>query len=602
MNRSDEISLKDLFLDESQKRLETLFEAIDSLKSKGEGLDQIKTTLHTVKGSANMMGLKEAADTVHMAEELVAEISDSNSPRIPDLEALLSLLSQQLGLSEQDDTEEQRQSFDASKHQNGNSMPIFQKLLSTVANLEILVRDSESKQDSQLSLEMNRLKTFAFRTIFVPTDRLFLGLGSVVDSVSASQGKQVKLVCRSSADQILREYLSELRGALVHLVSNGVVHGIESPQTREREGKERQGLLTVELFQNDEDICLEVRDDGRGVDLESLKRSSEEGIWDSLTPAGKLNLLFEHGRSLRTETDIHAGRGIGLAAVRESVQRLGGRVYFVPVEEGTCLRIELPSPFFLSRCLIVRSCGRLFGLASSSISKVQTSDSDESRFLSVGESLGYSGVESEGSRYEIVCKRGLSQDESEDDKTFSVEECRGLAEVLGYALPKVSGLSPAAFGFSTYQGKPIFLLDLEDLTRRSSTPRSPKDSSRKTTRKRLLVVDDSLATRSILVDVLRRSGYEVDEAVDGKEARALVQQGSYALIVSDLEMPNMTGIELLEWLRSDESPQPGLPFILFTSRDDFDSFQTARLLGADRCLGKSDFSEVRFLRDIERLL
>ena len=90
--------------------------------------------------------------------------------------------------------------------------------------------------------------------------------------------------------------------------------------------------------------------------------------------------------------------------------------------------------------------------------------------------------------------------------------------------------------------------------------------------------------------------------MDGLDAQAKLAEQSFDLIVCDLEMPNLNGLEFLEWLRSEQSPYPSLPFVLFTSRDDYDSFQKARLLGADRCLGKGDFQEAKFLQIVSRLL
>ncbi|MCA9776721.1 MAG: response regulator, partial [Candidatus Eremiobacteraeota bacterium] len=125
---------------------------------------------------------------------------------------------------------------------------------------------------------------------------------------------------------------------------------------------------------------------------------------------------------------------------------------------------------------------------------------------------------------------------------------------------------------------------------------------RAVSRERVLVVDDSETTRSILVEVLRRAGFSVLEARDGVEALDLLGEEKFELIVSDLEMPNMNGLEFLEKIRDESSPYASLPFLLFTSRDDTRSFQKAYLLGADRCLSKAHFQEAEFLGLVEELL
>lgn len=607
MSHSDEASLQKLFASETQKRLELVFSTIDDFKKGNSDLSPVKTTLHTIKGSANMMGLEEAARKAHEAEELLNSPLTPQSPDFARLERVLGELEALIG--EREAERKESAPVTVAVAETVGSISILQRLLGTVAKLESLVKASaETKKEPVIESEVRRLRELTFQTVFAPAHQLFLGLDSVAQSVSTSHSKRVVLHCRASTDQILRDYLTELRGALVHLVSNSVVHGIEAPQDRVDKGKEPEGRLTVELFQDERVICLEVHDDGGGVNLDNLRRSYEKENrkepWETLELEEKVNLLFETGRSLRDIADHHAGRGVGLAAVRESVHRLNGRVFFKPVDQGTCLRIEVPSPFFLSRCLIVRSCGKVFGLAASSIDKVQVLEGEQPALSILGLAFGYEVQEAEKPGYVVWCKNNVSSKKSVQ-KGFLISDCHGISEILGYALPAVSHLSPSAFGVASWNSQTIFLVDLEDL-------QTEADSGRRATQKyvpraddegrRVLVVDDSVTTRTILLDVLRRNGYSVDQAVDGRDAQARLAEKPFDLVVCDLEMPNLNGLEFLEWLRAEDSPYPSLPFVLFTSRDDYDSFQKARLLGADRCLGKGDFQEAKFLQIVSRLL
>ncbi len=607
MSRSNEASLQQLFASETRKRLELVFNTVEEFKKGNSDLTPVKTTLHTLKGSANMMGLEEAARKAHEAEEILGSPLTPHSPEFARLERLLGELQELIGETVAGPRESAPAPMPAVE--SAGSISILQRLLSTVAKLETLVKaTAEKKKEPVVESEVRRLRELTFQTVFAPVHQLFLGLDSVVQSVSASHSKKVSLHCRASTDQILRDYLTELRGALVHLVSNSVVHGIETPQARIERGKDPQGLLTVELFQDERFICLEVHDDGGGVNLDKLRRSYEKEnrpqSWEALELEEKVNLLFETGRSLRDTADHHAGRGVGLAAVRESVHRLNGRVFFKPVDQGTCLRIEVPSPFFLSRCLIARSCGKVFGLATSSIEKVEVLESEEPTLPILGLAFGYESQEAERPHYIVWCQDEVSAKKSVR-KGFLISDCQGISEILGYALPSVSHLSPSAFGVASWNAETIFLVDLEDLRMETNparrvtqkyVPRVEEDG------KRVLVVDDSVTTRTILLDVLKRNGYSVEQAVDGLDAQAKLAEQSFDLIVCDLEMPNLNGLEFLEWLRSEQSPYPSLPFVLFTSRDDYDSFQKARLLGADRCLGKGDFQEAKFLQIVSRLL
>lgn len=598
MTPSQESSLETLFYTESQKRLKSIRETLAAYKKGLGGLDKILATLHTLKGSSNMMGMKELAQDFHLLEEEFGKVDSPQSEMLAEAESLLRTIEERLEGEPSAET-----SFAPNGATHDNALVVFQHLLGSVSRLQTLSANLKGREYEDIDLEVGRITELAFRSVFAPARNLFAGLHELQKAVGKSERKTAKLVCRTSTDQILRDYLTELRGTLVHLVTNCMVHGIEAPAVRREAGKSPEGVITVEVYQEEQRLCLEIRDDGGGVDVGKLRtafeRENGEQKWDTLGHQARMNLLFEQGRTLREATDIHSGRGVGLAAVRESVERLNGKVYFTPVEVGTALRIELPSPFFLSRCLMVRDQGRLFGILTSSVRQVKATEKERSR-PSLAQCFGYQ-IDPDSSGSYTLCPPSNEEDPSAQ-AGFTVTECSGLQELLVYALPRVDNLNLSAVGLAECFGEQVFVVDLEELAPTRAVHHIDKKSVEPGLRKRLLVVDDSITTRSILSDVLRRAGYAVEEARDGNEGRIALETGQFDLVVSDLEMPHCNGLQLLEWIRSEESPVSDIPFLLFTSRDDVKSFETAQLLGADRCLSKGHFQEAPFLKLLEQLL
>lgn len=597
MTPSQESSLETLFYTESQKRLKSIRDTLAAYKKGQGGLDKILATLHTLKGSANMMGMKELAQEFHLLEEEFGKVDSPHSEVLAVAESLLRAVE---GKLDGEQSAEASIATDSSQH---NALAVFQLLLGSVSRLQALSAGLKGREHEDIDLEVGRITELAFRSVFAPARNLFSGLHELQQVVGKSERKTAKLICKTSTDQILRDYLTELRGTLVHLVTNCMVHGIEAPALRRKAGKSPEGVITVEVYQEEQRLCLEIRDDGGGVDVGKLRtafeRENEEQKWDSLGHQAQMNLLFEQGRTLREAADIHSGRGVGLAAVRESVERLNGKVYFTPVEVGTALRIELPSPFFLTRCLMVRDQGRLFGILTSSVRQVKATEKERS-LPSLAQCFGYQ-IDPDSPGPYTLCPPSTEEEPSAHGG-FTVAECSGIQELLVYALPQVDNLNLSSVGLAECFGEQLFVVDLEELAPTRAALRIQEKSVETALRKRLLVVDDSITTRSILTDVLRRAGYAVEEATDGNEGRIALETRTFDLVVSDLEMPNCNGLELLEWIRSEESPVTDIPFLLFTSRDDIKSFETAQLLGADRCLSKGQFQEAPFLRLLEQLL
>lgn len=606
MKQSQEQSLESLFFEEAAGRVQSLLESFQTFKATGEGKDAILRLLHTLKGSAGMVGFQDEAEKLHLLEERFASAKHTDQEGMRELErALKEMIS---------DLQADRVSVEdelAALTVRQAPFSLAQRLLASVSKFETLLdhwrsarqagvatKDLRIKTEMAFGSELEELRKHSFRLAFGHPADLFAGLEELVRVVASSEKKKVRLQCRANANYLLREFIPEFRSALVHLLSNSVVHGLETPEQRRVAGKDPVGVIDVLVEAESDRLSLLVSDDGRGVDLEALEaRYRKEGQaldWSELSDQERMNLLFQQGTTLSRNTSVHAGRGVGLSAVKETAERFGGEVVFEQRDRGSCIRFTVPSPFFVMDCLVVECGGNRLACLAGSIERVEELGDRELQSLCSVLNLDDSSPEP---------PRFVLWTDTEKKVGVSVERCVGLKELVVYPMPVLEGLPEGVVGLSDFgQGRQL-AVDLSRLGKTSSRKTSSRPHKERTqTRRHVLVVDDSETTRTILVDVLRRAGFHVVEAKDGSEALERLDEANFELVVSDLEMPTMDGLEFLEKMRDASSPHASLPFLLFTSRDDTRSFQKAYLLGADRCLSKAAFQEAEFLNLVEELL
>jgi chemotaxis protein histidine kinase CheA len=223
-----------------------------------------------------------------------------------------------------------------------------------------------AESHDRLGTILDQLQASVLNLRMVPLATVFRQLSRIVHDTSAAAGKEVRLTT-AGADTPLDKALIELASeALGHLVRNAVIHGIEPPAERERAGKPRAGLLRLEAVASPREVRIDVLDDGGGVDRRAvLAAAAKRG--HRLTPSENaedaLDLLFLPGLSTRAAADLGAGRGIGLAAVREAVERHGGQVEVASREgTGTLFRLHLPLSASITRAMLLQSDGEDYAL------------------------------------------------------------------------------------------------------------------------------------------------------------------------------------------------------------------------------------------------
>jgi two-component system, chemotaxis family, sensor kinase CheA len=446
-------------------------------------------------------------------------------------------------------------------------------------------------------------------------------LEGVVRNTARLTGKEATLVMEGGDVEMDRAVLDALRDALLHLVRNAVDHGIEPPGQRVGRGKPRQGTVTIRAALAGDRAVVEVGDDGGGVDLDALRaRFAERGLDLPTTLEDALTLLLAGGVSTRTDVTTISGRGVGLDAVREAVRRVRGTIEArSEAERGTTFRILCPPFLDIVRGVLVRVGAHTVALPTASVVRFLRVDHDELRDV--------------GGRPAIVTGEGpvplallgevlgppLHQPAPESAAIVAL--LRGNGRLVGAIVDELLGEQEfvvASVGSTRWTprfangavrmgtGHAAPLLDVDAVAGALATRAgggtvvapSPEAATR---RRHVLVVDDSITTRSLVQHILESAGYEVTPAVNGAEAWSLLGSGGADLVVSDLDMPGMDGYDLCRLIRGSHRFR-ALPVILVTALERDEERARGMEVGADAYLGKSTFDRHTLLDTVRQLL
>ncbi len=463
--------------------------------------------------------------------------------------------------------------------------------------------------------------------------------------LARDQGKQVELVTQGSEIEIDRRILEEMKAPLIHMIRNCIDHGIEQPAMRQDRGKPPHGTITVAIEQKDSGkIEILVADDGAGIDTARVRAAACRLGLVSAEEADKLGeqeaqaLVFQSGISTsQIITDI-SGRGLGLAIVREKIERLGGTVTLEPgtlepgaLESrpgaGTSFRIVLPLMLATFRCVLVRAGEHSFVIPALSVERVTRVDQQDILTVENRATISLDGqavaLVSLGDALELSHQELPYQDATgkTPEKTavivlgighrriaFRVDEILGEQEVLVKTLGRQLARVRNIVGASVLgTGQVVAVLNVSDLLKSAvklaAAPAASVAAAKPgaTAKQSILVVEDSITSRALLKNILESAGYRVTTAVDGVDAYTTLKTGTFDLIVSDVEMPRMDGFDLTAKVRADK--QLGeLPVVLVTAMESREHRERGIDAGANAYIVKSSFDQSNLLEVIQRLI
>lgn len=488
----------------------------------------------------------------------------------------------------------------------------------TVGNeLGTLIGDFDSilARQGRLSSE---LQDKLMRVRMVPLATLSTRLHRAVRTVAREQGKQVDLILEGEHIELDKTMLEEMADPLLHLLRNAVDHGIEPPALRQVMGKPERGEIRLRAYHEGNQVVIQVRDDGAGLEPQILRAAAVGGGYVSEADAPQLSdeelysLVFVPGFSTAGEVSEVSGRGVGLDIVKTNVHKLKGSVTLDSTPgQGVVFTIRLPMTLAVMRALLVRAHNETFAVPLNAVTQILRVEREEVErvgqepvirvggrvypILRLGEVLNLKQPADETVRRlpVLILHAGIEQVALVVDQILTGREI--VIKTLGNHLRRVHGVTGATL---MGDGTVVLILNPVDLVTeppqaqsRTWTPLQPAAPTRQAWN--VMVVDDSVSVRRVVSNLIKNAGWQPVAAKDGLEALEMVQQSVQPpdLILLDIEMPRMDGYELLVTLRGQEAYRD-LPIVILTSRAGEKHRRRALDLGASEYVVKPYQDEV----------
>lgn len=449
----------------------------------------------------------------------------------------------------------------------------------------------------------------------------------MVRDLGRSLGKQVRLEIVGAATPVDRDVLDMLEAPLGHLLSNAVDHGIEPAEERRATGKPAEAVVRLEARHSAGALEIIIADDGSGISIERLREKViARGLASAetaarLSEAELLEFLFLPGFSLKDDVSEISGRGVGLDVVQTMLKQVRGigRIVSEP-GRGTRFHLQLPLTLSVVRTLLAEVGGEPYAFPLAHLARAIVLAKDEIKLLEgrqyfdldyepiglalaeqvlggkaggLGDTLSVLVIGSRGSRHGLVVDRFLGGREL-------------VVRPLDPRLGKIKDVSAAAL---LEDGAPVLIVDVEDLIR-SMEKLAEADRLDKVgggaggearQRKRVLVVDDSLTVRELERKLLDRQGYRVEVAVDGMDGWNMLRGSRFDLVITDIDMPRMDGIELVTNIRKDSALR-SLPVMVVSYKDREEDRRRGLEAGADYYLTKSSFQDDTLMQAVADLI
>jgi two-component system chemotaxis sensor kinase CheA len=482
----------------------------------------------------------------------------------------------------------------------------------------------------QMSLVIDGLEEQIKRVRMLPFGTITGPFGRMVRDLANISKKEVILEISGGDVELDKRVLEQIKDPIIHLLRNAIDHGIELPEERHSAGKPTLGTIRLAAEQQGKDIAISVSDDGAGLDLEAIRQAANRrGVVNAnaMTDAELVELIYTPGFSTSPIITDISGRGVGLDVVRRNVENLRGRISVDwTLGIGSRFTLILPLTLTSSRGLLVRVSNQIFAIPLNAIERIEhvkredvvpMGGHDTLQFsgrplmlVHLGDVLGLSRVKEQTDNYRIPV---VILSAAERYMAFAVDELADEQEVvikgLGKQLSRVGGIAGASV---MGNGEVILILNVADLIKlahrgEQRSVLSPSMDETSTTsvdhpRRRILIVDDSITTRTLEKSILEAAGYTVQLAMDGLEALSAIAGGDIPdLIISDIAMPRLDGFGLTERLKND-ARTAHLPLILVTSFDSPEDKTHGIEVGADAYIVKSAFDQNNLLETIEQLL
>ena len=523
------------------------------------------------------------------------------------------------------------------KHALENEANPDQDRVTIRETLERLVAAQDASTQDIVRFERfsRRLEHLAYRLYgevvssrMVPFSDGLHGFPRMVRDLAKETGKMVRFDIAGASTPVDRDILEKLEAPLSHLIRNAIDHGMERPEERIAAGKQAEGRLLLEARHVAGMLNISLSDDGRGINPEDLRgKVVEKGyvtadMAESLSRTELFEFLFLPGFSTKKAVTEISGRGVGLDVVFTMAQEVGGSVR-VDADAGRGARFHMQLPLTLSvlRTLLLEIAGEPYALPLSRIDRILkiskkdireiedrqycTLDEEHVGILDARQLFHLPPSDNPSGIYTVVIisdrlnRYGLAVDRFMSEQNLVV---RPLDARLG-KIPNISA------GAVLDDGSPVVIFDVDDLVRSIhqllGSGKIQKIGKGKLQlsagKKRILIVDDSLTVREVERRLLENEGYEVMVAVDGVDGWNTLLSNRFDLLISDVDMPRMNGIELVRTVRADPLFRD-LPVMIVSYKDRAEDRLLGLEAGANYYLTKGSFHDESLLGAVRDLI
>jgi two-component system chemotaxis sensor kinase CheA len=512
--------------------------------------------------------------------------------------------------------------------------------LETLGNHLSSLRSTAEADGRELGGMVDNLLDDTKKLLMLPFATLLTNFPKLVRDLARDQEKDVQLLLYGGEVEIDKRILEEMKDPLIHLLRNAVDHGIEEPQIRARQGKLQRATIKLLVSQSSAgEVEILISDDGAGIHDEQVKAAAVRHGLIAQEDAARLDheqalaLIFQSDLSTSPIITEISGRGLGLAIVREKVEKLGGRIAVeTQPGAGTTFRIKLPLTLATFRGILVQASGQVLVIPTASVERVVGFRKGEIRTMENRQAIALSRA---GGGEDLVSLVHLHEvlelptlprgEQRSDDEFLSVivlgtgekriafaaaevlSEQEVLVKQLGYPLARVRNVAGATVLGS---GQAVTILNVADLLQSASQTQSAQSSAGtggstadedETATKAILVAEDSITSRMLLKNILESAGYQVTTAVDGAAAWASLREKKFDLVVSDVDMPRLSGFDLTAKIRADRLLAE-LPVVLVTGRGEREDKERGIDVGANAYIVKSSFDQSNLIEVVRRLL
>ena len=641
----------------SATMFDTLYKAVDTL---GVMLSEVDLKEKSI-GANTIMQLMKRLETLHHDSGTVKKTAspDSLPVKAPDGKANLPLTS--VGNIHQprpiipaepvaNENTEQKVSADTVRvatSKLGLLLREAEEFISVKATLGFYIRELQDKQDKELSAIVKDMEQFhrsmsrmidellldIKTTLLFPFSSLLEIVPKIVRDLGKTYNKEIRLTIFGGEIEIDRRILEDIKDPMIHLVRNCIDHGLETMDARVNAGKTPWGNLEIAIRQEPgRDIELQIHDDGVGIARDKVIQSSVKlGIVTAeaamrMTDKEVFALIFRSGVSTSPFITDISGRGLGMAIVAEKVIKLGGSIEMDSTPgQGTTFIINLPVTLSAFRGILVRVNQQLFIIPTKAVEKairvftqdIKTVESKSSithnlesiALVSLSDVLGLplqKAKKNDGSPMPVLIL-ALARKKIAFIFDEVLGEHEGMVKNMGPQLVHIRNIAGATI---LGNGRVIPILNVQELMETAAqvvvqpavsieTPDMEDAIPGKP--KYILVAEDSITLRALLRNIIESAGYRVKTAVDGMEAFQFLKNEAFDLLVSDVEMPRMSGFDLTAKIRSDKRLSE-TPVILVTALDSADDRQRGMEAGANAYIVKGSFEQSNLIETIRRLI